>query len=169
MRWGHLRWAFRLPVPNNTSWGQAIEGLVRLWTSEKCVRYLKCLDDYITHLTNTTSRRFRMPPTHHIWHSAQKSCKFGRKSPVVGISFLTKRKKMPAHYIYVLVDYISHSKVWRRSWMWCLQQHTFDQMDDFYDIKVASSCIPKEVASSCIQFRPAASSCVSKGVASNCV
>lgn len=32
------------------------------------------------------------------------------------------------------------------------------KMDDFYDIKVASSCIPKEVVSSCIQLRPVASS-----------
>ena len=54
MRWGHLKWVFRLSVSNKVIWGQAIEGLLGLLNKRKCVRYLKCLNDYITHLTDTT-------------------------------------------------------------------------------------------------------------------
>ena len=47
-----------------------------------------------------------MPPTHYIWRSLQKSCKFGHKSPVVGICFLKRRGKPPVRYIHLLVGSI---------------------------------------------------------------
>lgn len=46
-----------------------------------------------------------MPPTHYIWHSTQKSCKFGRKSRVVGIYFLRKSEGLLVRYMHTMAGY----------------------------------------------------------------
>lgn len=63
-----------------------------------------------------------MPPNWVIWHSAQKSCKFVRKSRVVGIYFLRKSEGLLVRYMHTMTSY---NPCIAAITAWCVAGHEF--------------------------------------------
>lgn len=63
-----------------------------------------------------------MPPNWVIWHSAQKSCKFGCKSHVVGIYFLRKSEGLLVRYMHTMTSY---NPCIAAITAWCVAGHEF--------------------------------------------
>ena len=63
-----------------------------------------------------------MPPNWVIWHSAQKSCEFVRKSRVVGIYFLRKSEGLLVRYMHTITSY---NPCIAAITAWCVAGHEF--------------------------------------------
>lgn len=63
-----------------------------------------------------------MPPNWVIWHSAQKSCKFDRKSRVIGIYFLRKSEGLLVRYMNTMAGY---NPCIAAITAWCVAGHEF--------------------------------------------
>jgi len=68
--WGHLKWNLWVLVPNNSIWGQTIEGLLGISIERQSACYPNSLDDYIACLVAPIWSDLRCPQ-HTIFDTAR--------------------------------------------------------------------------------------------------